>query len=190
MFRAYFKSRLRTMLINFRHSVVASKNSHARISPHVLFDGPEYRNVKLGKGVSIGAYTVIVLESPKNMRPEVSASLTIGDNTYIGELNNIRVNVPTVIGSYCLISQGVSIITTNHGKAAGSLVSEQAWDTSKSGVVIEDGVWIGANCCILPGVRLSRDCVVAAGAVVTKHFEPFSIIAGVPAIQIGSRLGR
>lgn len=48
-------------------------------------------------------------------------------------------------------------------------------------VVIEDEVWCGANVTILKGVTLGRGSVVAAGAVVTKSFPPYSIIGGVPA---------
>ena len=48
-------------------------------------------------------------------------------------------------------------------------------------VVIEDGCWIGANVTILKGVTIGRGSVVAAGAVVTKSCEPYSIIGGIPA---------
>ena len=48
-------------------------------------------------------------------------------------------------------------------------------------VTIEDDVWCGANVTILKGVTIGRGSVVAAGAVVTKSFAPYSIIGGVPA---------
>jgi acetyltransferase-like isoleucine patch superfamily enzyme len=54
-------------------------------------------------------------------------------------------------------------------------------------VVIEEDVWIAANAIILPGVRLGRGAVVAAGAVVTRDVLPFQVVAGVPARQIGHR---
>jgi maltose O-acetyltransferase len=47
--------------------------------------------------------------------------------------------------------------------------------------VIEDRVWIGANCVILKGVTVGANSVIAAGSVVTKDVPPFSIFAGVPA---------
>lgn len=50
-----------------------------------------------------------------------------------------------------------------------------------SPVVVEDDVWLAANCTLLPGVRVGRGAVVAAHAVVTRDVEPFTVVAGVPA---------
>ena len=54
-------------------------------------------------------------------------------------------------------------------------------------VVIEDDVWCGANVTILKGVTIGHGSVVAAGAVVTKSFPPYSIIGGIPAKLIKMR---
>lgn len=54
-------------------------------------------------------------------------------------------------------------------------------------LVIEDDVWIGARTTILKGVCIGRGAVVAAGAVVTKDVDPYSIVGGVPARLIGRR---
>jgi acetyltransferase-like isoleucine patch superfamily enzyme len=42
-------------------------------------------------------------------------------------------------------------------------------------------VWIGSRATILPGVRIGRGAVVAAGAVVTKDVAPDTMVGGVPA---------
>ena len=54
-------------------------------------------------------------------------------------------------------------------------------------IVIEDDVWIAANCTIIPGTRIGHGAVVGAGAVVTRDVEPYAIVGGVPARVIGSR---
>jgi acetyltransferase-like isoleucine patch superfamily enzyme len=50
-------------------------------------------------------------------------------------------------------------------------------------VIIEDDVWIGAKCTVLPGVRIGRGAVVMANSLVTRNVEPFTIVGGVPAEQ-------
>lgn len=56
-------------------------------------------------------------------------------------------------------------------------------------IIIGDDSWIGANVTLLKGSIIGKGCVVAAGSVVTgKKFDDYSIIAGVPAKQIGSRI--
>ena len=51
-------------------------------------------------------------------------------------------------------------------------------------VRIEDGAWIGANCTILPGVTIGRDCMVGAGAVVSRHTDALCLYAGNPCRKI------
>lgn len=51
-------------------------------------------------------------------------------------------------------------------------------------VVIEDDVWIGANVVILPGVRIKRQSIIGAGAIVSNDVDSNSIYAGNPAKKI------
>ena len=54
-------------------------------------------------------------------------------------------------------------------------------------VTVEDDVWIGSNCVILPGVTIGCGSVIGAGAVVTKDIPPYSIAVGVPAKVLKQR---
>jgi len=54
-------------------------------------------------------------------------------------------------------------------------------------VQIEDYVFIGPRAIILPGVKIGKGAVIAAGAVVTKDVSDFEIVGGVPAKVIGER---
>jgi maltose O-acetyltransferase len=54
-------------------------------------------------------------------------------------------------------------------------------------VVIGNHVWIGYRAIIMPGVTIGDGAVIAAGAIVTKDIEPFTIAAGTPARPIGVR---
>jgi acetyltransferase-like isoleucine patch superfamily enzyme len=55
------------------------------------------------------------------------------------------------------------------------------------GIIINDDVWVGANCTILDGVEIGKGCVIGAGAVVNKSLPPFSIAVGNPARVISQR---
>lgn len=54
-------------------------------------------------------------------------------------------------------------------------------------ILIDDDVWIAANCTITKGVHLGRGCIVGANSVVTRDVESFMIVGGVPAKVIGNR---
>ena len=55
------------------------------------------------------------------------------------------------------------------------------------GIVIEDDVWIGANCVILDGAVLRKGCVVGAGSLVRGELPPYSICRGTPAVAVDER---
>lgn len=54
-------------------------------------------------------------------------------------------------------------------------------------IIIEDDVWIAANCTITKGVKIGKGSIIAANSVVTKDVEDYSIYGGVPAKYIRSR---
>ena len=112
----------------------------------------------------------------------------LGENSTIGELNNIRASGgKIIIGKHCSISQNVSIIAANHNIRKDQLIAEQPWDEEKTGVTIGDDVWVGANVVILPGVKINTGAIIAAGSIVTKDVEEDSIVAGVPAKHLRYR---
>ena len=54
-------------------------------------------------------------------------------------------------------------------------------------VVIEDYAWICSRAIIMPGVRIGKGAVVAAGAIVTHNVNPFTVVGGIPAKKISDR---
>lgn len=51
----------------------------------------------------------------------------------------------------------------------------------KAPIIIEDDVWIATRCTVMKGVTIGKGAVVAAGSVVTKDVEPYTIVGGIPA---------
>jgi len=100
--------------------------------------------------------------------------LIIGEHSFVGRAE-LAVHAPLTIGACVCINDGAKILTASHD------VTDPAWGTLSKPIVIEDHVWIATNAVILPGVRLGRGAVVAAGAVVAKDVPPLGIVAGNPA---------
>ena len=63
----------------------------------------------------------------------------------------------------------------------GRFTNDNLFDDSTLRVTIGNDVWIGQNCLVFEGVNIGTGAVIAAGAVVTKDVEPYSIVGGVPA---------
>jgi acetyltransferase-like isoleucine patch superfamily enzyme len=80
------------------------------------------------------------------------------------------------------ISPEVMILTAEH-----RLTDARFGDESRAPVVIGDHVFIGSRAIILPGVKLGRGSVIAAGSVVTRSVGELVVVGGVPAKPIGTR---
>jgi len=90
------------------------------------------------------------------------------------------------IGKNVLFTRQAAAITGGHrfDDPEASILSQ---GTIEQDITVEDDCWIGYRAILLPGVRVGRGAVVAAGAVVTRDVPPISIAAGVPARIIGVR---
>ncbi|WP_461453691.1 acyltransferase [Mucilaginibacter sp.] len=85
------------------------------------------------------------------------------------------------IGNNVNISTQVVIWTLHHDYNSPDFAQ------AGSPVIIEDYVWLCSRAIILPGVTIGEGAVVAAGAVVTKNVEPYTVVGGVPAKYIAKR---
>lgn len=83
------------------------------------------------------------------------------------------------IGARTLIGYRTQVLSSNHRVGA---IAEKVFSAGHiyKEVIIGSDVWIGANCTILPGVKIGDGAVVAAGTVVTKDVPVGAIVAGVP----------
>jgi chloramphenicol O-acetyltransferase type B len=64
---------------------------------------------------------------------------------------------------------------------------DYSWHGLNNMTTIGDDVWVGYNTTILSGVNIGTGSIIAAGSVVTKDVEAYSIYAGVPAKKIKNR---
>ena len=124
----------------------------------------------------------------KNVRISSSAmffgggELLIGDDVWIGSADMIHVvaRATIKIGNCCDLGPEVVILTGSH--KIDSVGAHIAGGGTFADVEVCDGCWLGARSMILPGVKLPKKTLVAAGAVVTQSpASELMLIAGVPA---------
>jgi acetyltransferase-like isoleucine patch superfamily enzyme len=187
LIRGAIINQLRVLRDRYVLEQIAARFENCRIDPRAFIRVGKSCKLILGRNVAIGAFTVLSVEPDLHAAKDDFASLEIGDFTYIGEANNLRAAGGIRIGAKCLISQGVSIISSNHSFDLGTPITDQPSRTDKKGVAIQDDVWIGTNSTILPGVVIGMGAVVAAGSIVSRSVPPYAIVAGVPAKIVGAR---
>ena len=121
--------------------------------------------------------------------------MIIGRNFYIGRDSQIECDA--VIGDDVILANRVAMvgrydhhyqqIGTPTRRASQIRDKDYNWKGLDMKVVVGDDVWIGYGAIILCGVKIGNGSIVAAGSLVTKDVEPFSIYGGNPAKKITNR---
>ncbi len=107
--------------------------------------------------------------------------ITIGDHSTIGDTAFLDGREGLDIGSCVNIGSHVTIYTLQHDP------DDPFFTASGGPVVVEDYAWLASHALVLPGVRIGRGAVVAAGAVVTNDVQSYAVVGGVPARFIRER---
>jgi galactoside O-acetyltransferase len=116
--------------------------------------------ISIGSRAGIGAFTVIHAVN--------GASVTIGDDV--------------LVGPRCYFAGGGNYHTerTDIPMAKQGLIEE-------TGLRLGSDIWLGAGVSVMSGVEIDDGCIIAAGAVVTKSLEKYSVAMGVPAKVLKKR---
>lgn len=127
--------------------------------------------VKIERGSKIHVFCRFF--EPKNIE--------IGKDTLIGEFAFLDGRASLKIGDHTDIASHVLIYNSEHD------LNDSEFKAIEQPVEIGDYVFVGPRAIILPGVKIGRGAVVAAGAVVTKNVASGKIVGGIPAKEIGER---
>ena len=111
--------------------------------------------------------------------------LTLGDGVVLGRGSHVIADAKVTIGSDTYCGPYVYITSTNHSYDDPEEPVGRQWPRSEP-VTIGPGCWLGTGSVILPGARLGRNVVVAAGAVVRGEVPDHSVVAGAPAKVVRS----
>lgn len=131
---------------------------------------------------------IMPFDKKSKLEPNVYLSNTkgirIGNNCRINEHVFIQ---QAIIEDEVLIAPYVAILSTSHRHERLDINIVNQGDTDPQPPLIKKGAWLGRNVVILPGIVIGEGAIVAAGAIVTKHVEPYTIVGGVPAKLIKER---
>lgn len=120
---------------------------------------------KIGKDVSLGQNVF------------VGNKVTIGDKCKIQNNVSVYDNVTLEEGVFC----GPSMVFTNVYNPRSLIERKNEYRNT----LIKKGATLGANCTIVCGATVGEYAFVGAGAVINKDVQPYALVVGVPARQIG-----
>ena len=114
--------------------------------------------------------------------------LSIGADCYINAGCALFTGNGITMGNGVLVAPNCTFSPLNHAYERRDMtIKAQRFTPSKGGIVVEDDVWIGANCVILDGAHIGRGAVIAAGSIVRGRLESYGVYAGVPLQLIKTR---
>ena len=120
---------------------------------------------RIGKGVSLGQNVFIGNKVTIGDRCKIQNNVSVYDNVYLEE------------GVFC----GPSMVFTNVYNPRSLIERKDEYKNT----LVKKGATLGANCTIVCGVTVGEYAFVGAGAVINKDVNPYALMVGVPAKQIG-----
>ena len=147
-----------------------------QLEDRVYLSGLGKQALTIGNNVRIGAYSRLIISTSFN---NLGAFIKIGNNVGLGEFAYLGGAGGLEIGADCIIGQYFSCHPENHNFKGKELIRLQC--VNRQGIHVGKNCWIGSKVTILDGVKIGNNCVIAAGAVVTKSMPDNCVIGGVPA---------
>ncbi len=108
-------------------------------------------------------------------RITIGKHCTIGDSAFLDGRSGLTIGNSVNLGSH------VTIYTRQHD------VDSRDFAETGAPVMVGDYAWISSHSIVLPGVAIGEGAVIAAGAVVSKDVEPYTVVGGNPARYIRDR---
>lgn len=145
-------------------------------------------------------------ESPEGVRIGHGATVYLGTMFDIGPHGRVSVGTYSLvngawiicdaeieIGDYALISWNVVLMDTYRvsldplarrrelERVPAHPLRRITGETAARPIRIERNVWIGFDCCVLPGVTIGEGSIVGARSVVAGNVPPYTLVGGNPA---------
>lgn len=157
-------------MVRIGFHVVPGKSSNEKTSIYIGRDG----NLEFEGTAHIGRGSRIYVSR--------NGKLTLGNNFAISASSSILCYKRVLFGKDIQFSWDCLVMDSDTHDIIGE--SGEIRNEARE-IVFGDKVWIGCRTTILKGSYIPSHCVIGAGSLVSgKHFEPHTIIAGVPAKSV------
>jgi len=167
---------IRRFLPGFAVTILYWLRFRCLVSPRAEVDF--HPNLEIGRGTRIGSFTKI---KASNGRLTIGSNVSIGNSSFIGSGTG-----GTRIGDHCLISNNVTILSSNYRYDRLDQPIMMQGVTSK-GVEIGADVWLGSGVIVLDGSVIGESTIVTPGSVVSSRLPAGVIVQGNPAKVIFER---
>lgn len=179
----YYKIRMNYHQKMLKQKCYCDKNTNFFLTASVNNLSRDIKRIKIGSGCNIRGELFIY---------PYQGNINIGNDCYVGEGTRIWAEKSIIIGNNVLISHNVDIHDSNDHPIEPKLRHNHYVDICNDGYLsnynlhskpinIMDNVWIGFGACILKGVTIGDNSIVAAHAVVVKNVPENVVVAGNPA---------
>lgn len=167
--------------VTIRHPKKISIGDRTVIDDNCVLDakGSSSAGIVIGKSVLLSRNTIL---SCKNGSIRIGDNSNVGTNCLIHSETEVHVGAKVLVAAYCYLVAG-----GNHDHSRTDIPVIEQRSITKGGIRLGNNVWLGARVTVIDGVKIGRDAIVGAGAVVTRDIAEFTINTGVPARQIRKR---
>jgi acetyltransferase-like isoleucine patch superfamily enzyme len=160
----------------------------------------KYFELQIQKGLN----SFYNIEIRKTNLIESSKNIKVGKFSFFNKNLIITGDEYVSIGSFCSFGKDITVYTSNHDtnypstqgfiyrkyfkvNHPGEVKINPSKSRTKGPVLIKNDVWIGDGVKVMSGVTIGNGACIAAGSIVTKDIDDYSIVAGVPAKRISFR---
>ena len=113
-----------------------------------------------------------------------------GKDISIGSFSRINENVRLCnvkIGDHVMVARDTVFLGKTHNTESVKIPMERQGNIKLLQSQIQNDVWIGLRCIIMPGLKISRGSIIGAGSLLTKDTDENTVYGGVPAKIIKKR---
>ncbi|WP_237320865.1 DapH/DapD/GlmU-related protein [Streptomyces sp. JJ36] len=136
--------------------------------------------IELGDHCVIGRDVTLTAGMMPDLDLGAETVLRLGSGVVLGRGSHVIADTAITVGDDVFCGPYVYITSTNHSYDDPHTPVGRQWPRTAP-VEIGPGSWLGAGAVILPGARLGRNVVVAAGSVVRGEVPDHAVVAGAPA---------